>query len=94
MCYSKLTRHVDELGVEFWEARELMKVLKYVDWRKFKNAIEKAKNACEVSNNEVLDHFVCADKMISLAKGAVRKAEDYKLSRNACYKMEILEKEK
>lgn len=26
-------KHIDENGVEFWYARELMKVLSYKDWR-------------------------------------------------------------
>ena len=26
-------KHIDENGVEFWYARELMKVLTYKDWR-------------------------------------------------------------
>lgn len=33
----------------------------------------------------VLDHFVGADKMISLGKGDLRKVLDYRLSRYACY---------
>lgn len=34
---------------------------------------------------KVLDHFVGADKMISLGKGGLRKVLDYRLSRYACY---------
>ena len=29
-------KHVDESGVEYWEARELMKALKYTKWSNFK----------------------------------------------------------
>ena len=78
-------RHVDEEGREFWYARELAKVLKYTEWRKFLGVIEKAEMACEGSSNKVMDHFGGADKMINLAKGAKRKVSDYKLSRYACY---------
>ena len=28
-------RHIDENGNEYWEARELQKVLEYQDWRNF-----------------------------------------------------------
>ena len=78
-------KHVDENGIEFWYARELQKVLDYTEWRKFENVINKAKKACKNSNLTIADHFVGADKMIDLAKGAKRKINDYKLSRYACY---------
>ena len=74
-------KHVDENGYEYWLARELQKVLDYKEWRKFKGVIDKAIISCDNSNNNVLDHFVGADKMITVAKGAKRKVEDYKLSR-------------
>ena len=35
-------KHTDENGVEFWYARELMKVLKYSKWENFKKVIRKA----------------------------------------------------
>lgn len=78
-------KHVDENGREFWSARDLMKVLKYVEWRKFSNAIKKAMISCENSNSVVEDHFVVVDKMVQIGSGAKRKQEDYKLSRYACY---------
>ena len=78
-------KHIDENGNEYWLARELQKVLDYTEWRKFKGVIDKAIDSCENSNNSVSDHFVGADKMITVAKGAKRKVEDYKLSRYACY---------
>ena len=78
-------KHVDENGNEFWYARELQKALEYKEWRKFCNVINKAKRACQLSNNCVYEHFVQVDKMIEIAKGAKRKVSDYKLSRYACY---------
>ena len=78
-------KHIDEEGREFWYARELQKTLEYKEWRKFNNIIDKAKKACELSNNYIHDHFVQLDKMINLAKSATRKITDYKLSRYACY---------
>ena len=36
-------KHIDENGVEYWYARELMNVLSYKDWRYFDAVIEKAK---------------------------------------------------
>ncbi len=35
-------KHIDENGSEYWEARELQKVLEYKEWRYFYAVIEKA----------------------------------------------------
>lgn len=78
-------KHIDSNGNEYWYARELQKALEYVEWRKFEGVIEKAISACNNSNYNVFEHFVEADKMIKLAKGATRKVVDYKLTRYACY---------
>lgn len=76
-------------GVEYWEARELMPLLGYVEWRKFNGAIERAKAACILSGQETDDHFGGADKMITLAKNTAKEAKreikDFMLSRYACY---------
>ena len=29
-------KHIDDMGNEYWFARELMSVLEYKEWRKFK----------------------------------------------------------
>ncbi|MBQ4583952.1 MAG: DNA damage-inducible protein D [Bacilli bacterium] len=78
-------KHIDELGKEYWEARELQLVFVYKEWRKFENVIKKALIACENSNVSINDHFVKVAKMIKLGKGGKRRVEDYKLSRYACY---------
>ena len=78
-------KKIDEDGVEYWEARELMLLLEYTEWRNFKKVIDKAKLACVSSNQVIEDHFVDSNKMIELAKGAKRTMLDYKLSRYACY---------
>ena len=78
-------KHTDEMGNEYWLARELMVVLEYKRWDKFKNVIGSAKIACINSKNNDFDHFSQVGKMIGLAKGANRKILDYKLSRYACY---------
>ena len=87
--YTKKTfddiKHIDEKGREYWEARELMKVLEYKEWRYFTTVIEQAQIACSESNNSIRDHFGVYTKMIEIAKGAQRKVLDYKLSRYACY---------
>ena len=82
-------KKINKQGVEYWEARELMPLLGYAEWRKFAGVIKKAMNACEASEQDVKDHFVGAAKMIKIAKNtlkeAIRKIEDYHLSRYACY---------
>ena len=50
-------KHIDENGCEYWEARELQKVLEYKRWDKFCNVIKNAQKACENSNYEVFEHF-------------------------------------
>ena len=78
-------RHEDEQGKEFWSARELGKLLGYGEYRKFKNAIEKAEEACQNSGQAVTDHFAHVGGMIEVGKGARRKIEDVHLTRYACY---------
>ena len=78
-------KHIDEFGNGYWLARELMAVLEYKEWRKFDKVIKKAMEACVGSNYYTLDHFVLKDKMVSIGSNTVRKIQDYKLSRYACY---------
>src|SRR3989344_1147008 len=74
-----------EDGVEFWYARDLQKLLGYVEWRKFLGVLEKAKEACKNSNNDIQDRFVGAANMVKIGSETEREIEDYKLTRYACY---------
>ncbi len=78
-------KHIDENGIEYWDARELQSVLNYKEWRKFENVINKAKKSCENSEITVIEHFVDIDKTIKMPKGATKNIRDYKLTRYACY---------
>jgi len=77
-------KHIDDDGNEYWEARELQKVLKYSQWRRFNEVIEKSKIACTLSKNDILNHFADIGKMVKTGD-SIRKIKDYKLSRYACY---------
>lgn len=78
-------RHVNEYGQEFWYARELQVALEYKQWRRFCNAVDKAKEACANSGNSVSDHFADIGKMVNIGSGAGREIDDIELSRYACY---------
>ncbi|NIA02313.1 MAG: DNA damage-inducible protein D [Nitrospirae bacterium] len=78
-------KKIDENGSEYWEGRNLMKVLQYSKWENFENVIEKAKKACTNSGQYTNDHFPDIRKVIKAGKGAIHKLNDYKLSRYACY---------
>ena len=78
-------KHIDENGVEFWYARELMKVLQYSKWQNFEKIINKAKTSCKNSDISVFEHFTDVSKTIKMPKGAEKTILDYKLTRYACY---------
>lgn len=78
-------KHINEHGQEFWYARELQSVLEYVQWRRFKESIERARLACKNSGVNPDDHFAEVGKKVDLGSGAERIIPDYELSRYACY---------
>ena len=78
-------KHINEDGQEYWLARELQPILEYAQWRRFSDAIERAKLACKNSGFEIEDHFADVGKMVELGSGAEREVDDVMLSRYACY---------
>jgi DNA-damage-inducible protein D len=78
-------KKIDENGNEFWSARDLFKVLEYLEYRNLVPVIKKAKGACKNSGNSIENHFVDMHEMVSIGSGAERKTENVKLSRYACY---------
>jgi len=53
--------------------------------RNFRNAIEKAKDACEGAGERIQDHFADVGKMVEIGSGTQRRIEDIALTRYACY---------
>ena len=78
-------KHIDENGIEYWYARELMPLLEYNKWENFNNVIKKAVIAYRNSNNDVLYWLPEVRKPIITGKGKEEFIKDYKLSRYICY---------
>ena len=74
--FDAIAHYDEESQIEFWYARELQSALGYTEWRNFFKVIEKAKTTCETTTHAAFNHFVDVNKMIPLAKGAVREVED------------------
>lgn len=78
-------KRINKHGMEYWTGRELGKILEYGRWGNFVNVVNKAKEACKNSSNDVADHIADVSNMIKIGKGAQRTVDDYELSRYACY---------
>lgn len=77
--------HVNQDGIEYWNARELQQIFGYAKWDKFLNVINKAMVSCKSSGKQTEDHFLQVGKLIDIAKTAQRKIIDFQLTRYACY---------
>lgn len=79
------SKKTDNLGNEYWSARDLAKILEYSEYRHFLPVIERAKEACVNSGQEIVDHFEGILEMVTIGSGAKRELETVKLSRYASY---------
>lgn len=82
-------KKVNKYGSEYWSARELCKLLGYTEYGKFLPAIERAKKACETSQQEVNLHFAQVSEP-QKSRNQYKEIqgqmiENYHLSRYACY---------
>ncbi len=66
-------------------ARDLQQLLGYTEWRNFTKVILKSKTACELSGQQIDNHFVDINKTSLMPHGGERIIEDVELSRYACY---------
>ena len=78
-------KKVDENGIEYWEARELLPILGYEKWQNAEEVDAKAARACINSGQAVDNHFTGFSKMVEIGSNTVRKINDWKLDRYACY---------
>lgn len=78
-------KHIDENGIEFWYARELMGILEYLKWGNFIKVINKAKYSLENTDIATSDHFADVGKMVQIGSNSERQVDDIKLTRYACY---------
>ena len=82
-------KHINGYHQEYRKARDLSKVLEYSEYRHFKPVIEKAKESCKKSWNNVSEHF---EDILEPQKSRNQHWEvewqiisDIRLSRYACY---------
>jgi DNA-damage-inducible protein D len=81
----ELAAKQDDAGNEFWDARDLARLLDYSDYRSFLNIVDKAKNSSETAGIAVRDHFVDATDKVDIGSGASQDVETVLLTRYACY---------
>lgn len=78
-------KRIDENGLEYWLARDLMQLLDYTQWRNFEDVVKKAQQACLQSGQVIHNHFADVSKMVKIGSKTVREVKDWKLDRYACY---------
>ena len=83
--FEQIVQIEDEMGMEFWLARDLQVLLRYAKWDNFAKVIDKAKISCNTAGYKASDHFLDVGKMVSLGSGAQREIADVALTRYACY---------
>ncbi len=69
-------KKIDENGIEYWEARELLPILGYKKWEKAEEVITRAARACINSGQDLDNHFHQTGKMVEIGSNTVRKIKD------------------
>ncbi len=71
-------KKIDENGIEYWNARELMPLLGYENWQKAEEVIARAARACINSGQDVDNHFNRTVKMVKIGSNTVREVTKIK----------------
>ncbi|OLE24235.1 MAG: hypothetical protein AUG49_13755 [Catenulispora sp. 13_1_20CM_3_70_7] len=82
--FDAIRRHRDD-GSEYWSGRDLQPLLGYDQWRRFEDAIDRARTAAANTTGQVSDHFADAGKVIKGGRWGEQIVADVHLSRYACY---------
>ena len=69
-------KKLDEHGIEYWEARELMVLLGYGRWENFAEVLKKAQKSCLESGQEVDNHFRDITKMVPIGSNTPPPPEE------------------
>jgi DNA-damage-inducible protein D len=78
-------RRLTPAGNEYWSSRDFAQALGYENYRNFEQVIGKARVSCFNSGQEINNHFVEANEMVTIGSGAERQVSTFYLSRYACY---------
>lgn len=78
-------KKIDEYGIEYWDARELMPILGYTKWQNSEVVVKKAMQACINTDQFVENHFTDASKMVLIGSNTTRDIKNWHLDRYACY---------
>ena len=71
-------KKIDENGIEYWIARELLPLLGYENWQKAEEVIARAARACINSGQNVDNHFNRTVKMVKIGSNTVREVTKIK----------------
>lgn len=83
-------KQINIVGIEYWSARDLMKMLEYEYWQNFEKVIQKAITVCRIAQQNVQAHFIVTNKSVFLGYGSKREIIDYNLTRYALHLILIL----
>src|SRR5207248_5836002 len=76
---------VEDDGMEWWSAREMVDPLGYSRWENVDSVIRRAKAACRNSGHQPSDHFRDITKMVDIGSGTMRGIADVQMTRFGCY---------
>jgi DNA-damage-inducible protein D len=76
--------HPDEVGLEFWFARDFQKPLGYARWENFHTAIRRAIESCKSTGYEAEHHLRGVNKLITHRKSGQLEIEDFNSSPDLC----------